>query len=248
LALIGAANGAFLSQQLSGSTYALWPFFVLLLGGLLEATVSPIGERRLLWTDRFAVGSASVVAVTLLISGGYYVWREERLDFATVLEGDIKKSTLPALEGLSVAGLWIPQFEELVRFTEREVPADQGILMIPGEDLFYYATGRQPCFPVLMFEKTVNPYSVREILDLSRARGIRWLVVKRKIQLKDNPFDTAEALQVLQGDFGLVAALENYDIYRRVARPSGASRKVSPCSPPNCGAVVTESLGTVHRP
>src|ERR1700722_2765741 len=34
--LIGTAHGAFLSQQLWGSTYALWPLFVILLAGVIE--------------------------------------------------------------------------------------------------------------------------------------------------------------------------------------------------------------------
>ena len=56
--------------------------------------------------------------------------------------------------------------------------------MIPGEDLFYYATGRRPRFPVLMFDHTVNPYSPEEIVEISRRRNICWLIVKKNLQLQ----------------------------------------------------------------
>jgi hypothetical protein len=130
----------------------------------------------------------------------------------------VARSTLPALAGLSMRGPWIPQFEELVRFTDREIPKDQGILMIPGEDLFYYTTGRRPRFPALMFDRTVNPYSQEEIVEISRRRNICWLILKMNLQLNGEPLeDEARLLQLLRGDFAPVQSLANYDIYRRKA-------------------------------
>jgi hypothetical protein len=123
---------------------------------------------------------------------------------------------LPALKGLSVRGAWIPQFEELLRFAEREIPRQDGLLMIPGEDLFYYSSGRRPRFPVLMFDHTVNPYSPEEILQLSRARDIRWLIVKRELQLQTDPVeDKDRLLELLRQDFQQVESLDNYDVYRK---------------------------------
>jgi hypothetical protein len=137
------------------------------------------------------------------------------MDYANVSEGDIVHSSLPALAGLSVRGPWIPQFEELVRYSDREIPREDGILMIPGEDLFYYGTGRHPRFPVLMFDHTVNPYSPEEILNLSRARQIQWLVVKRDLQLETDPVEErTRLLELLRQDFEQVESLDNYDIYR----------------------------------
>jgi hypothetical protein len=123
---------------------------------------------------------------------------------------------LPALKGLSVRGEWIPQFEELLRFSEREIPRQEGLLMIPGEDLFYYSSGRRPRFPVLMFDHTVNPYSPEEILQLSRARDIRWLIVKRELQLQTDPVEHKDRLlELLRQDFQQVESLDNYDVYRK---------------------------------
>jgi hypothetical protein len=210
--LIGTVHGAFLSQQLWGSTYALWPLSMLLVAGMVAALASRIKER-FTWE---IVLFASVIAVSMLVSGAYYVWSHERLDYANLSEGEIARSTLPALRGLSVRGPWIPEFEELIRFTDREIPRDEGLLMIPGEDLFYYSTGRHPRFPVLMFDHTVNPYSPEEILELSRVRDIRWLVVKRNLQLREEPVESKDRLfNLLRQDFTPVKNLDNYQVYRR---------------------------------
>jgi hypothetical protein len=209
--LVGTILGAFLSQQLWGSTYAIWPLLMILIAILISELAS---WAR--WISWLAPAVASVIAIPLLVSGGFYVVSRERLAYANVWEGAIVRSTLPALEGLSIRGPWIPQFEELVRYAEKEIPKDDVLLMVPGEDLFYYSTGRHPRFPVLMFDHTVNPYSPVQVLALSRSEKIQWLVVKRSLQIQGIPYeDEAELLQLLLPDFQPVKHLENYDVYKR---------------------------------
>ena len=218
--LIATVQGAFLSQQLWGSTYAIWPLLMILLAGILAELFSLGGEaslRQIEWLAGISVGC-------LCVAGGFYVASHERLNYADLSTGDIARSTLPALAGLSVRGPWIPQFEELVHFTDRAVPRDQGLLMIPGEDLFYYATGRHPRFPVVMFDHTINPYSPEEILALSRTRNICWLVVKKNLQLNADPVENrAQLLELLRGDFAPVQSLANYDLYHRNGTSCGDS-------------------------
>ena len=214
LILIGTVQGAFLSQQLWGSTYAVWPLLAILIAGVL-AELFRIGREK---PSREIELLAGVVGLSMLVSGGFYIASHERLNYADISTGDMARSTLPALAGLSMRGPWIPQFEELVRFTEREIPKDQGILMIPGEDLFYYATGRGPRFPVLMFDRTVNPYSPAEIVEISRRRNICWLIFKKNLQRNDEPVeDKSRLLDLLRRDFAPVQNLANYEIYRRNA-------------------------------
>jgi hypothetical protein len=227
--LIATAHGAFLSQQLWGSTYGLWPLLIILIACALTVPFRPPGEepagRQFFAAKGCAGGSsawfvltlAALVGASLLAAGGHYVWTHERLDYANVSEGEMARPTLAALKGLSVRGSWVPDFEELVAYAGREIPPDEGILMLPGEDLFYYATGRRPRFPVLMFDRTVNPYSPEEVLELARARDIRWLVVKEDLQLDDDQVeeDRDRMLELLKQDFKQVESLNNYDIYRR---------------------------------
>jgi hypothetical protein len=209
--LIATILGAFLSQQLWGSTYAIWPLLIILIAILISEIAQHVHLGPM-----FTQSLAAVIAVFLLVSGAFYIVSRERLSYANVWEGEITRSNLPALKGLSVRGLWIPQFEELVRYSEKEIPVDDGILMIPGEDLFYYTTGRHPRFPVLMFDHTVNPYSPLRVQAVAKSANMNWLVVKRNLQIQGTPYeDEAALLQLLLGDFQLVQHLENYDVYRR---------------------------------
>jgi hypothetical protein len=210
--LIGAIHGAFMSQQLWGSTYAIWPLFMILLAVSI-AEVARLSKPASWMT----IPLTAVIVASLLISGGFYVRSHERLDYANLDEGEVKRSTLPQLKGLSVRGDWIPNFEELVRYTEREIPRDEGILILPGEDAFYYTTGRRPQFPVLLFDHTVNPYAAEEILKIARERNIRWLIVKQDLQNEDEQVERERdrLTEALEQEFEQVESLSNYDIYRR---------------------------------
>ncbi|PYS57409.1 MAG: hypothetical protein DMF74_26110 [Acidobacteria bacterium] len=210
--LLATINGAFMSQQLWGSTYALWPLFIILSAEIIVSLSILLKER--LWT---LLPLTVTIVLSLLISGAFYIRSHERLDYANLDEGVLTKSTLPQLKGMATRGAWLPNFEELVRYTEREIPRDNGILIIPGEDLFYYTTGRRPLFPVLSFDHTVNPYSPQEILKLARDRNIRWLIVKQDLQDEDEELEKErDALtEALEEDFEQVESLKNYDVYRR---------------------------------
>jgi hypothetical protein len=211
--LIGTINGAFMSQQLWGSTYAIWPFYSILLAMTFARLNELCPGAKQLWTWPLA----GVIAMSLLISGGFYLKSHERLDYANLDEGELKRSTLPPLRGLATRGDWVPSFEELVRYTDQHIPRDEGILLLPGEDLFYFTTGRTPKFPVLMFDHTVNPFSAAEIVNLARERDIRWLIVKQEMQDEDEGIEKQrdELTQALEADFEQVESLSNYEIYHR---------------------------------
>jgi len=238
LILIGMAHGAFLSQQLWGSTYALWPVFMILVATVIAALIKLITKlaEKASMSDDFTqhqsahgqeVASipaesswptlfAFILSLSLIISGFSYLRSHERLDYANLDDGELTHAKLAALKGLSMRGSWIADFEELVEYTEKEIPRDDGILCLPGEDLFYYTTGRRPRFPVLMFDHTVNPYSPQEIVDLARLRNIQWLIVKNELQLEEEPLEKKEELMsLLLQDFESVESLDNYEIYKR---------------------------------
>ena len=165
---------------------------------------------------------AFLLSLSLIVSGFFYLRSHERLDYANLDDGELTHSKLPALKGLSMRGSWIADFEELIAYTEKEIPRDEGILCLPGEDLFYYTTGRRPRFPVLMFDHTVNPYWPQEIVDLARARNIRWLIVKNELQLEEEPLEKKdELMKLLLQDFESVESLDNYEIYKRKSVDSG---------------------------
>jgi hypothetical protein len=201
-----------MSQQLWGSTYAVWPLFMI----LFTSAIAGLASLSKSWSSWTTIPLAAIVAASLLISGAFYVRAHERLDYANLSEGELARSTLPQLKGLSVRGDWIPNFEELVRYSEKNIPRDDGLVLIPGEDLFYYTTGRRPRFPVLLFDHTTNPYSPEEIANLCREKNVRWLIVKQDLQLEEDPVENRDHLiELLERDFEQVESLNNYDIYRR---------------------------------
>jgi hypothetical protein len=159
---------------------------------------------------------AVVFAATLLICGGLYTASEERLSYAQLPEGPALHSALPELAGISVTGPFLPDFEELLRFAAANIPPADGLILIPGEDPFYFATGRVPHFPVLLFDPTTDPYSPSQLVEEARSHRIRWLILKRCLQMKEDPTPQREAaLKALLGDFTLSKRLRSYDIYRR---------------------------------
>ncbi len=214
LLIVAAIHGAFLSQSTWGSTYGIWPLFVLLLAIVWrELEAPPLSVHSTV--------PAVVIALVTLHHGWLYVANHERLTYAKVAEGEAHRSTLPALRGLVLRGPWLPDFEELVAWTDRNIPRGDAILAMPGEDLFYFATGRRPRIPVLMFDHTVNPYAPREIASLAVARDVRWVIVKKRLQLNGTPMpELGTTLAFLRPGFEVAAELRNYTIYRRSGSPA----------------------------
>jgi len=208
--LIATINGTFMSQQLWGSTYAIWPLLVILLAYVLRDLDFLAGRLT-------ALAVTTIVSACLLIAGSAYVYSHERLDYANLDEGALTKSNLAALRGMRTPGDWLPNFEELVRYTDANIPRGEPILIIPGEDLFYYTTGRRPQFPVLLFDHTVNPYSPAEIVKLARDRNINWLIIKQDLQDEDEGIEKQrdDLTEALEQEFEQVESLKGYDIYKR---------------------------------
>jgi hypothetical protein len=214
LVLLVAINGTMMSQQLWGSTYAIWPLLVLLLAGML-ASFERV-SRRATASGWFAPAFAALVSVTLAVCGEFYTLSEDRLSYAQVSDGPALHSAFPQLAGMATPGPYLPEFDELLRYAQANIPFNDGLILIPGEDPFYFATGRVPRFPVLLFDEATDPYSAGEIAALVRSRDIRWLILKRDLQINEDPTPDRDAtIQALMGEFTLAARLEGYDVYRR---------------------------------
>lgn len=211
--LICTINGVFLSQQLWGSTYGIWPLLMILIGGIL-VLLFPSEEKR---SGIGITVFAGIISVTMLVAGGFYVYSNDRLDYVNFQDGEMAHSRLPQLQGLSMRGGWLPDFDELVDYTEKNIPRDDGILCLPGEDLFYYTTGRHPHFDVLLFDVTNNPYQPADIRERVIASDIEWIIVKNDTEIEaDSMIDSKTAIfDLLKPDFRSVDSLNNYEIYKR---------------------------------
>jgi len=166
-----------------GSSYGIWPLLVILLAIAFEW----------LRIDRWSIALASLIVAVTLAGGIRYVVLEERLKYAKIFED------------------WRPPLAALVQWTERNIPRDDGILCLPGEDLFYFTTGRRPRVPVLMFDRTINPFDAKAIASFP---NVRWVIVKRRLQLNGTPMEEeGEVLRLMR--LTPVAHLPNHDVYRR---------------------------------
>lgn len=217
---LAAIHGTLLSQQLWGSTYAIWPLLVLLIAEMIAflaswnapATISSASPPA----SFLAPAMAAVVAAALLVCGSLYTASEERLSYISLPEGPVLHSSLPALRGMAVSGPYLPDFEELLHFSAQNIPASDGLILLPGEDPFYFATGRAPQFPVLLFDPATDPYSPAQLVAEAERRKIRWLIVKRNLQIKqDVTPQRAQTLTALEKIFLPYCKLHGYDIYRR---------------------------------
>src|SRR5262249_36253888 len=94
--------------------------------------------------------------------------------------------------GLTANGEWLPDFQELVTWLDRNVPRDDAILFLPGEDPLYFTTGRRAQFPVLMFDHTINPYDAATIARLADERNVRWVIVKKRLQRNGTPMENLD--------------------------------------------------------
>ncbi len=211
--LLAAIHGTFMSQQLWGSTYAIWPLLALLVAEMLAFVYGLAARAAAPW---FVPALAALISVTLLVCGGFYTASEERLSYAYFPDGPPAHSAFPQLAGLATPGPYLPEIDGLLRYTQVNIPFDDGIVLLPGEEPFYFATGRVPRFPLPFFDPTIDPYSPAEIASLVRSRNIHWLIVKRDLQTKEDPTpDRAALMRLLMQEFTPAAHLQGYDVYRR---------------------------------
>lgn len=212
LVTLGAIHGTLMSQQLWGSTYALWPFFLFLLADGLLWLGAPRSKEIVLPM----LGSATLASLTLLLAGGYYTASEERLSYVDLAGGPPQHAATPALRGLATPGPYLANLDELLRYAEAKIPSNEAIVLLPGEDPFYFATGRRVQFPVLLFDPSTDPYTPADVLRLADERQVKWLIVQRVEQIHADPTpERAATLALLRRHFLLAAHLAGYDVYRR---------------------------------
>ena len=206
--IIAAIHGTLLSQQLWGSTYALWPLLMVLVAFVLGTF--PLHARPV------AIGFAGVISATFLICGSLYSVSLDRLQYIQIPDAPVARSSLSALRGMATPGPFLSNFDELVDFTAHQIPPADALVLLPGEDPFFYATGRAPHFPVTLFDPATDPYSASELMDEARRRNVGWLIVKRALQVDDNPMPEREAtMDMVRSEFVLYSRLGGYDVYRR---------------------------------
>jgi hypothetical protein len=204
----GVATASFLSQGVSGSSYALWPLLAIAVAEPVRGLVEGARDRHDL--VRIAIPMA---AALVFFSGATYALGEYRLGFVD-LNGQVARSTYPSLAGLATPGDYAPELDDALAAITALIPADEKFIAFPGEDPIFFALARPPRFPVTQFNSTVNPYSLQDLRSLRDALDVRWVLVKRHLQLRGALTGSLEPPGVLLDGFDLVGVAGPYDVYR----------------------------------
>ena len=211
LVLTGTAAGTLMSLGLNGSTFGIFPLLVL----AIAAIVRDLG-RFLPGTVRLAPATGAVLALFLTASGAAYTLTNARLLFVDAnAPGPIVRSAFPSLAGLSAPGPYIGDLDAILIWTRDNVPPGDAMLFLPGEDPAYFALGRRPRMPSVYYYDVANPYSPAEVARFADAVGLRWVFVKDRLQLVEEPALEQGLITALTEHASLVAQVGPYRVYRR---------------------------------
>jgi hypothetical protein len=88
-------------------------------------------------------------------------------------------------------------------------------VFLPGEDPAFFALGRKPALPSVYFYDVATPYAPSELARFADAVGLRWVIVKDRLQLTVAPPLEPELVARLTDRATLVATIGPYRVFRR---------------------------------
>ena len=211
LVLLATALGTLESQGLSASSYGIYPLLSLALACAVRDLAAlfprPLG---------LAPGAGVVIAVVLTGLGMLSTLGNARLRFIDVnAPGPVTTSTFPSLAGLSARGPYLADLDAVLFWMREHVPPDEGFAFLPGEDPAFFALERTPALPSVYFFDVATPYTAAELARIADDVGLRWILVKDRLQLKvAHPLE-AELEARLTAGATLVTQVGPYRVYRR---------------------------------
>ena len=211
LVLAGTVAGALLSQGLSASTFGIFSLVVLAIATL----VRDLG-RFMEKPGQIAPLTGVVLASILAMAGAVDTVTNAGLLFAHVnAPGPVVRSEFPSLTGLSARGPYIGELDAILFWIQDNIPPDDGFVFLPGEDPVFFALGRRPRLPSVYFYDVANPYTPAEIARYADEIDLRWVFVKDRLQLVEEPPLEQSLVAALTAHAGLFAQVGPYRVYRR---------------------------------
>jgi hypothetical protein len=211
LVLAGTTIGAIMSQGLYRSTYGIFPILILALASLVRDLGRFVERPR-----QIASTTGVLLALFLTVSGTVYTLTNARLHFVDVnAPGPVMRSEFPSLAGLSARGPYIGDLDAVLFWVQDNVPADDPFVFLPGEDPVFFALGRRPSLPSVYFFDVANPYSPAELARFADEVGLRWVFVKDRLQLTEEPPLEQSLVAALTEHATLVTTVGPYRVYRR---------------------------------
>ena len=160
--------------------------------------------------------TGALLALFLIVSGTVYTVTNARLHFIDVdAPGPVMQSEFPSLTGLSARGPYLGDLDAILFWMQDNVPAGDPFVFLPGEDPVFFALDRRPALPSVYFFDVANPYSPAELARFADDVGLRWVFVKDRLQLTEEPPLEQSLVAALTEHATLFTRVGPYRVYRR---------------------------------
>jgi hypothetical protein len=211
--LLATTLGALESAGITASTYGIFPLLSLALACVVR-DLAHVVPRPL----RLAPYAGAIVALVLVGFGAVYTLENVRLKFVDVnAPGPVMTSKFPSLAGLSARGPYLADLDAMLFWVRDHVPPGDGFVVLPGEDPVYYALERRPALPSVFFYfgDVATPYTPAELARAADEIGVRWVIVKDRLQTVEVPPLEPDLVSRLTDHATLVATVGPYRVFRR---------------------------------
>jgi len=201
-----ATMSALLAQGVGGSTFGIYPFFILLLASLYQICIH--SYDRISWD--FVYKTALILTTIFLMVFAYFNIRQSYVPVIGIPNSFVTRS----LWHLATPGLWTKEIDNMFLVVKKTIPYDQTVVALPGEDPFYFVTGRKPQLRYFELFSGALPYSPERIANDIAINNIDWLVIKTNLQ-SSYYMDTKPIIKKLSSCFVLYRQIPSYSLYRR---------------------------------
>lgn len=175
LPIIFCCFGAYLSQHAVESTYSLWPFFVILLSVSFHF-LTTIWKNISFTSIYIYVVFLLVVTILFAHSRGHYYKVFQPSSTA------LNAITYP-LYGLTADDKQIQNMQNMFFYVEEQIPRQDTVLFLPGEDPFYAVTKRKNPTNMNQFHIATYPlFGDTQIVEKWNKKNITWIIVKTELQ------------------------------------------------------------------
>jgi hypothetical protein len=200
----------FLAQKLL-SAASIWPLLLILLCYIRREVTAAFNFDLLPQIRLFILLLVPVCAFWLFASNS--AWYQNHLSF----NFKPPRSSTENLKGLACEGDVIPIMDSMFRFVEKEIPFNESIATLPGEDPFYFTSGRKSLMSYLhLIDHTYN-YDAERVWQEMKEKNIGWIIVKTETQVKVYT-NTEALLKHIMNECDLYAQIRGYEIYKRRKR------------------------------
>lgn len=213
--LAAAIAAAFLAQGPGGSTFGIYPFFIILLGVFYEQCRSVLSGIS--W--RVVYGTVILLTTVFLTLFTYFNIRQSYVPVA----GRPTAFRTPSLSPLGTPGPWTHEIDTMLVFVRNTIPENESVVALPGEDPFYFATRRKPQLRFFELFSGALPYAPERIAGEIAGSNIDWLIVKTRLQ-SSYYMDTRPVLNNLKPCYSLYGRIPGYSVYHRF-RPCDSLQK-----------------------